>query len=314
MMRRHRLALLFVCVSAVCVSCLRPAGAIAQPRPNLPAIPFSAPADFLDRLFGAETEEDRKTLGQVQVSPEEERQLGQAALDGFLAEMKGQKIGVVSRGKDVQYLRDLVATVQPKMTHADRYRTISIYVVQSPLVEARSAPGGILVFFRGLLDSAGSEAAVVSVVGHELSHLDRGHQLLRAKGMKLAQQTLRQGMRQPSPGQFMGLATQMMRLWARPFRPEDETAADRDAVRWTYELGYDPRAVLAVFEAIRRQKKGPPILLPAFLQSHPSPESRSKDVLNLYEELTRGGDDVKLYVGKENLRRRIARSRQEYRE
>ena len=87
---------------------LPPAGAAAQPKPNLPGFPFSDPADFLDRLFGAETEEDRKTLDQVQVSPEEERRLGLAAFDAFSAEMKQQKIAVVLRGKYVQYLRDLV--------------------------------------------------------------------------------------------------------------------------------------------------------------------------------------------------------------
>jgi predicted Zn-dependent protease len=261
--------------------------------------------------MGADTEEDRKILEHVEVSPEEERRLGQAVLDGFLSELKRQKIAAVSRGKDAQYLRDLIATVRPKMTHADRYRAIDVYVVQSPLAEARSVPGGTLVFFRGLLESAGSEAAVVSVVGHELAHLDRGHQLYRVKGMKLAQQSFRQGAG-PSPAQFMGLATQMVRLWARPFRPEDETAADRDAVRWTFEAGYDPRAVLAVFDAIRRQKKGPPIPMPAFLQSHPPPESRRNDVMALYDELTRGNDGVKLYVGRENLRRRTARARQEF--
>jgi hypothetical protein len=32
----------------------------------------------------------------------------------------------------------------------------------------------------------------------------------------------------------------------------------------------------------------------------------------LYDELTRGNDGVKLYVGRENLRRRTARARQEF--
>jgi len=179
------------------------------------------------------------------------------------------------------------------------------------LVDARSIPGGTLLFFRGLLDSAGSEAAVACVVGHELSHLNRGHQLVRAKRMKLAQQPS-QGGGQSSPSQFLNSTTQMMRLWTRPFRPEDETMADRDAVRWAYQAGYDPRAMLDIFEAIRRQKKNPAIPLPFFLQSHPAPEARGQDVMNLYNELDRDAPDARLYLGKENLRRRIARCRQEY--
>ena len=63
------------------------------------------------------------------------------------------------------------------MNHARRYRQVQVYVADSSEVDAQSIPGGCLVFHRGLLDVAESEAARVGIIGHELSHLDRRHQL-----------------------------------------------------------------------------------------------------------------------------------------
>ena len=46
------------------------------------------------------------------------------------------------------------------------------------------------MFFQGLLELAGGEAAVLGIVGRELSHLDRGHVLKRFRCIKLPQRTL----------------------------------------------------------------------------------------------------------------------------
>ena len=101
------------------------------------------------------------------------------------------------------------------------------------------------------------------------------------------------------------------KMWTQPFRPEDELEADRDGARWAYQTGYDPRELAKLFERLRGD--GPAgIALPPFLQSHPDPASRRKAVLDAYEELQRQRPADRLYVGKENLRRRVARSRREF--
>ena len=111
------------------------------------------------------------------------------AVRANLAEMKRIDVRVVSRGKDVNYLHDLVEAIRPHMRNARRYHSINIYLADSPRCDARSFAVGTLVFYRGLLDQADSEAALVGIVGHELSHLDRGHLLLPLRRIKLAQQT-----------------------------------------------------------------------------------------------------------------------------
>lgn len=283
----------------------------AQVPQNGPVPFFADPSDMFERFFGGDREEDEKTLAKIEITPKEEQQLGETAVRSFLNYLKEQKIQVVSRGKDVEYLRRLVETIRPSMAQAERYRKITIYVVESPRVDARTLPGGTLFFFRGLLDNVESEAALVGVIGHELSHLDHDHLLVNIRRMKLAEQTL-SAQHGFSPDQFFKATTSMVRLWSRPFRPEDEKTADLDGARWAYRAGYDPREMVRVIAKIGEKEKNQPLTMPSFLRTHPPSEERTKAVRELYEELQKDSPNEKLYIGKENLRRRVTRAEKEY--
>ncbi|OHB69817.1 MAG: hypothetical protein A2V70_14790 [Planctomycetes bacterium RBG_13_63_9] len=275
-----------------------------------PAEPFIAdPAAMLERFFGEERDEDREALARIEVSFAEERRMGETAVRAYLAELKRQKIRVLARGREVDYLRDLVETIRPLMDQRQRYRHINVYLAQSSRCDARSFPGGTLVFFRGLLESADSEAAVVGIVGHELSHLDRGHHLVRVRRMKLAQQMLSDSAQASSPDQFFNAGAALARIWMRPFRPEDEAEADRDGARWAYQVGYDPREMGNLFLRLRDRNRLQGLPIPSFLQTHPAPEDRNAEIVKLYGELQHAEPSAKLYIGKENLRRRVARVR-----
>jgi predicted Zn-dependent protease len=170
------------------------------------------------------------------------------------------------------------------------------------------------MFFRGLLELGGSEAAVVGIVGHELSHLDRGHVLKRARRMKLAQQGLSGNGSDFSPQRFMEAGTRMAQLWTRPFCPEDEAVADGDGARWAYQAGYDPREMAKLFLLVGQRQKNRQVPLPAFLQSHPDAKSRHDAVMKLYAQRQQAAPNNVPYVGKENLRLRVARSHRRFAE
>ena len=105
----------------------------------------------------------------------------------------------------------------------------------------------------------------------------------------------------------------MVRLWSRPFRPEDERTADLDGARWAYKAGYDPREMLRVIAKIGQKEKDQPLaMLPSYFRTHPPAEERTKAVQELYEELQKATPNEKLYIGKENLRRRITREEKEF--
>ena len=288
--------------------------AAAEPLPVAADEAFPDPQEMFDRLFGKEREEDKKALAEIEVSRREERQMGERAVRAYLAQLKRQKIRVVARGKDVDYLRGLVETIRPLMTNSKRYPRIQVYLAQSSRCDARSFPGGTLVFFRGLLESARSEAAVVGIVGHELAHLERGHHLDRLRRVKLAQQTFSEGPQGFSPESFFRTGSTMMQIWTRPFRPEFEAEADRDGAGWAYAAGYDPRETARLFLELGGRRKNLPVPVPDFLRSHPAPEGRHQAIMHLYNKLQQEKPQPKLYVGKENLRRRVTRAQREFRE
>ncbi|MBW3596065.1 MAG: M48 family metallopeptidase [Planctomycetes bacterium] len=282
-----------------------PAAAAQQPRG---AFPFADPQAFFNGLFGEETPEERRRLESVKISFEEEKRFGNAAARQYIEHLKQQGAEVTDRGRDVEYLRRLVETVRPQMEKARKYRRLTIYVVDSPTTDARTFPGGTLFFFRGMLDFCENEAALVGVVGHELSHLDRGHLLLPLRRSKFAQ-TAFGGQGAFSPEEFFASAGTMMRMFTRPFRPEDEAEADLDGATWTYRAGYDPREMGKLFLAMHRRDAGKgPDFMPAFLRTHPFHMDRFRAIEDRYEHLNRAEPAENLYIGAANLRRRIPRS------
>ena len=118
-------------------------------------------------------------------------------------------------------LQSLCSAVKPLMTNAQRYTTIDLILVESEATDAYSIPGGHIVVTRGLLETVGTEAALVGVLAHELSHLDRGHQLLTLKQMRILNQSF--DMRNP---------VESMAIAFKPFRPEFETQSNELRTLW----------------------------------------------------------------------------------
>jgi predicted Zn-dependent protease len=259
--------------------------------------------------FGLSPEEEDKMLAGIEVSAKEEKEIGEKAAREYIKQLRQRGVQVVSRGPIVNYLKDLVETLRPQMKNARRYPTITVYYVDSPEIDARSFPGGTLVFFKGLLDAAPNEAALIAVVGHELSHLDRGHQLRRAKSYKLAEQTFTGTGGYGSPDRFMVAGAALTRIWSRPFRPEDESVADRDGVTWAYRAGYDSRELARLFLTLHNRQKTNRTGMPWFLASHPEALRRRDAVMARYDELQQKEPRTNLALGTRNLELRVARSR-----
>jgi len=259
--------------------------------------------------FGTPSKAQEGMLARIQVSPKEEKEIGDRAAREYVDGLRKRGIQVASRGPVVSYLEDLVQTLRPQMTNGKRYPTITVYLADSPEIDARSFPGGTLVFLRGLLDAAPNEAALIAVVGHELSHLDRGHQLRRAKTFKLAEQTFTGKGDSHSPDRFLAAGAAMTRIWSRPFRPEDESVADRDGVTWAYRAGYDSRELAKLFVTLHERQQKKRGRMPSFLTSHPEALNRHDAVMKLYDELQRTEPSTDLALGTQNLQLRVARAR-----
>src|SRR4051812_18484329 len=210
------------------------------------------PQKFFDALFGkaAASAENDDLLAKVEISWAEESRMGRQLLDDLKERLAAQKKAIVDRGRDVQYVAQLAALIQPQMKQAERYSKLHIHVANWGSPNAYAVPGGHLIVAREMLDQAGCEAALVCVIGHELAHLDRGHLLRRAKQWKLAQDQFTR----PTEFSFdkmMSKFGQMQQLFRLPFNSDQEAEADRDGITWAYRAAYDPRAVEQVYDAMQ---------------------------------------------------------------
>ena len=277
-----------------------------------PKLPFSDPMQMFDQMFGEDAEKDRAALEKIDVSAQEERQFGDRLVQETLLALKEMQIETESKGRDVEYLRSLVATLQPFMRNKDRYPTIRVLVARSPRVDARSYPGGTLIFFEGLLSAVENEAALTGIVGHELSHLDRGHQLLPIRRVKLMEKSFSAPQNQLP---FLPSQSGLIKLWARPFRPEDERDADQDGVAWAFAAGYEPREMAKLF--LKRGGGATAVgtkELPwaTFFRSHPCDQERTDAILKQSHQLkAKNPKTGPLFIGRENLINRRSRKQSE---
>jgi Zn-dependent protease with chaperone function len=258
---------------------------------------------FMPGFLGELSEEQLKKLAEIEISKSAEDAFGDRVLKGFLDHCKEKKIKVVQNGKEIAYLQSLCSAVKPLMTNAPRYTTIDLILVESEATDAYSIPGGHIVVTRGLLDTVGTEAALVGVLAHELSHLDRGHQLLTLKQMKMLNQSF--DMRNP---------VDAMAIAFKPFRPEFETQADSDAVRWMMELQYDPKELARLLQSWdQRQEKQAPWMnfVPGFVKSHPDAGKRSQRILEQSNELRTLWPNA-TYTGAKNLEQRIPANKRRF--
>jgi predicted Zn-dependent protease len=162
------------------------------------------------------------------------------------------------------------------------------------------------------LPFAENEAALVGIVGHELSHLDRGHLLLPLKRARVVERSIDQAAAGFDPQKFFAQGTTMMRLMSRPFRPEDEAAADRDGAAWAYRAGYDPREMAALFSRLHARDNDPKVPFASFFRTHPYSDDRNEAILAQYDDLQKAEPRDGLYRGEKNLIQRIPRSQQEF--
>lgn len=245
--------------------------------------------------------EEQARLEKVNVSVREEQALGRAVLKQTTDRLSAQGLELTRRGADVTYLKKLVVAIQPQMTNAPRYRRVRVNLIPVDHADAFSIPGGDLLVTQGLVENARSEATLVGVLAHELSHLDRGHQLYGLRQRKLAERKTDWSSQLQAFGSLM-----------KPFHPEFERQADADAVRWMLALEYDPRELAHLLEAWdQRQDNQAPWMefLPGLVRSHPDAGKRARRVLELDAAAPAG--QVR-YVGRENLERRVPRTEQEF--
>jgi predicted Zn-dependent protease len=152
-------------------------------------------------------------------------------------------------------------------------------VVDDPAPNAFALPGGPVYVTRGLVSLLSSEAALASVLGHEIGHITARHTVIAISQQQLSQIGIGLGgmllpsLRTVEPVAGLGLDL----LFLRHGR-DAERQADELAIRYAGRERYDLREMRAVFAALQRVGELESSPLPSWLSTHPAPAERMREV------------------------------------
>ncbi|MGH9461889.1 MAG: M48 family metalloprotease, partial [Vicinamibacteria bacterium] len=233
----------------------------------------------------------------VLVSEAQEIQMGTAA-DGQVAESMGYY-------SDLE-LRSYVSEIGLRMAKASERPNLpwKIEVVDSPVVNAFAIPGGYAYLTRGILAYMNSEAAMVGILGHEIGHVTARHSVQQISRAQLAGIGLGVGaVFVPEVRPFGDLLQTGVGLMFLKFGRDDERQSDSLGVRYSLAAGYDPREMASFFPVLDRIGERSGDELPGWLSTHPNPEDRERQILEMVEVAAPANRELR--VGEEDFKHQI---------
>ncbi|WP_165351945.1 M48 family metallopeptidase [Salipiger sp. IMCC34102] len=151
-------------------------------------------------------------------------------------------------------------------------------VFENPQPNAFALPGKRIGVFSGMMRIAETDAQLATVVAHEIGHLQANHGSERVSaqaasqiGLQVLDAALGAGeiAGRDQIGAALGMGVEYGVLL--PYSRRNELEADRLGIELMADAGYDPRAALEFWQAMKRASgnRGP-----EFLATHPAPDNR----------------------------------------
>jgi len=151
----------------------------------------------------------------------------------------------------------------------------SFKVVDDPIVNAFALPGGFIYVTRGILANFDSEAELAGVLGHEIGHVTARHSATQMSRQQLQQIGLGVGMIfSETVREYGSLAAAGLQLMNLRYSRGDESESDVLGLRYINRLGYDPDAMVGVFDMLAQVSGGAEGRIPEWQLTHPYPENR----------------------------------------
>ena len=158
-----------------------------------------------------------------------------------------------------------------------------VRVLESREVNAFCLPGGKMVVYTGILPVCKTDAGLATVMGHELSHALGQHGAERMAQSQLAQigvSTAGAGV--GGSDQERARVMQVLNAGAKfgimSYGRKHESEADHMGLLLMATAGYDPNESVKFWERMKAQSSGG--RQPEFLSTHPSHETRIRDLTN----------------------------------
>ena len=156
--------------------------------------------------------------------------------------------------------------------NSDAKFPLTTQVIQDPSINALSLPGGFFFVNTGLILAADTEAELAGGMAHEIAHIAARHATRTATRGEIAQLAT-------VPLIFMGgwpgygarqAANVLIPIQFLQFSRAFESEADLLGIEYLYKSGYDPAAMVDMFEKIQALGQKQPGLIAKVFSTHPA--------------------------------------------
>jgi predicted Zn-dependent protease len=148
-------------------------------------------------------------------------------------------------------------------------------------------PGGKIVVYTGILPVTRNDAALATVLGHEVAHATAEHaaeRIEREHLTKVAAAIIAGGVAF-TPRQYVRVFALLGAADSLPFSRSQESEADHIGLVYMARAGYQPREAVAFWKRMQRASKGKEP--PEFASDHPSDQHRIERVRGWLPEAER---------------------------
>ena len=274
-------------------------GAVSVRKMNTPLGRTLAP---LFSVMGRNTKNADRLLSRLlPIGSVDEMLLG----DALVARRGGQS----NFPKEAAYVNRLLKSMGEKTSHRFEFRGF----VENGPPNAYALPGGVIVVNDGLFPVLKNEAQLVSILGHEIGHIERGHCFDSARfeilGDKLRQVTL---------GEIADLLFSF--AVRHTFSKTQEQEADDYGFKMLVAQAYQPREMAAAFANLQAWEKRQGVTgrgtspVDDYFSSHPATELRIENFTARAESWRKRNPHALVYVGARNFDLFIDRHTENYQE
>jgi predicted Zn-dependent protease len=151
--------------------------------------------------------------------------------------------------------------------------TLRITVVNSPVVNALAAPGGLILVFRGLLERTDNAEELAGVLAHEIAHVEHRH-VTRAIFQHASTGVLMAALAGDVSGVVAFGLEGARTLGDLQMSRAAETEADQEGMRRIQEAGIDPAGTITFFEKLAKREREHDDSLTRYLRTHPTTAER----------------------------------------
>jgi predicted Zn-dependent protease len=190
------------------------------------------------------------------ITEEEEYYIGRAVAANILSQYPLWKNSEVTR-----YLNLIGRALVLKSERPEIFGGYHFSVLDSSEANAFSAPGGIILVTRAIVDMAGNEDELAAILAHEIQHVAAKDPLKAIKSQRMkALGTFAAGEAVGSSSGVLGIFQDSVldisgTLLQKGYSRKQEKNADLQAMELLAATGYDPKALLTMLQKVKTVEK-----------------------------------------------------------